>query len=1109
MRNLNERKGIIINIMKYTLLFCAIIFVFSVPLPLKSAIYRVSAEYYFQFREVSALFVNNNGDILAGNNDGIYYYSQAKAEWSKSFSCRGINSFFYSNDKKHLFAYNDTALYKSTDDGKSWLDVLFNNNPIRDIKDYAFNPKTNEIFLSFVGDIYKSPDYGDNWTVLDKIPTTDTMAAKYSFYWLEFDSNGKLFAVLNKNYEAIRLKNLLTSTDGGVTWKDYMIHLPTDTLYPIGVSQFKIISDSLQIINTSFALSVSHDGFKLTDVIVKNNYLSVSGNLAYYDPIKKEIFVNRLGSDGINRLYKSTDNGITFDSIYTFQDIQSYQVPFVVDKSGNIFIKSSSITKFDSTFSNSKLIADQWQNSRVSSADTTDSRRLVFGTDKGEIIEMLDPNYTNQKVHIIDSTKNLQINSISHGLNNTWLIICDSSRLYKTSGKFDKFINITDGIGEYRIFTLLLNKNHILYISTSNGIYYSDDTAKSWKQFLPLPEGRTINDFLIDDSNTLYAGTDSNGIFISSITTPKWKKINNGLEALSVTQIVKNSKNDIFATIKGYGVYKLDRSSNAWVEKNSEIKKYIPLNIDKIFIDAFDNLQIFFSSSRFYCSTDNANSWEEIKNIYNDYEFHPPVQAFQFDSCDVFIPIYGGTIYRLWIDSNYTIDNYWKDSVNIRRNLIFVAAKYNSDIYSYNRIIYHKDQNQFSTIGPQNLDIRTWDLKSGDVVRTLQMQDANFITYSDDSLIYWYGHDKAYNSTNFYLKGYNYKTRSYIEDTKLNGFTNEYSSVFSDANYDYIRKIFLIKRGKISYSGPNALLSISFDQLSSGFEKRISIGNTYTVNNLATPSRFDYLYSQKYAEYLFKNDNSFKKIDTNGNLLQLFDKPDSLTNNIQMAVLSNDNRYVAGFIGDKYGINRDSVLVIWDYKTGAVLHKSVVNLRYDDYYVQNSAYLMKFTEDGKYIIVTNPNEYYSNTRVFFIDIQTGNVVKQIIFPDFAITSFTFTEGYRIIAGCSDGYLRLVDLGTLLDVSGENNISTNTELEIQMQPNPVTDNALLRINSSRADQYSIIIYDMFGREAYKIENYMINTRISYINLNLNGFAKGCYFIKAVSSSGIKTLKFMKD
>lgn len=161
------------------------------------------------------------------------------------------------------------------------------------------------------------------------------------------------------------------------------------------------------------------------------------------------------------------------------------------------------------------------------------------------------------------------------------------------------WFKVTDELygGYINFFTVDSIDSKILYVSTNNGVFKSEDFGKTWKN-LGLTE-YNINSIDIDfnDSKIIYVSTEGDGILKSIDEGLSWKKINDGIEDLNVKFVrIDKNNNSIIYSITWSGIFKSIDGGESWFQINNGLTD---LKVKALEIDSND-------PNILYCGTDSG-----------------------------------------------------------------------------------------------------------------------------------------------------------------------------------------------------------------------------------------------------------------------------------------------------------------------------------------------------------------------------------------------------------------------------------------------------------------------------------------------------------------------
>jgi photosystem II stability/assembly factor-like uncharacterized protein len=371
--------------------------------------------------QITAL-VSKGTNLLAGTiENGIFVSHDKGASWSLIQTSPSSNEklFFKINNLKidgtNIFATTSGGIFKSIDDGFSWvnlsltsyniLDVISNNLNI-----YAIGNSQNG--TSQVGHFFISTDFGNSWSIKD-LPDNPIV---YSF--LELNS----FFLLGTD------NGILKTTDNGITWTNQAPQLNNvvKTVRSIVRSKTNILASSWDGINLS---TDNGDTWKKSDNGLKNkvvhslytsgNYVFCASDSGAYISLDRGLSWNEINSGLKNyEIYGYAREGTVLytyllgDALYkseikeffpiVINDISNsvlcadmeFQIPFSVKNyftfySGNVF--SAELSDLNGDFSNQHIVIGSVNTTTSGVINVKIPKGLPFGTSYRIRIVSSDP----------------------------------------------------------------------------------------------------------------------------------------------------------------------------------------------------------------------------------------------------------------------------------------------------------------------------------------------------------------------------------------------------------------------------------------------------------------------------------------------------------------------------------------------------------------------------------------------------------------------------------------------------------------------------------------------------------------------------------------------
>jgi photosystem II stability/assembly factor-like uncharacterized protein len=284
---------------------------------------------------VSSWHFITDDEILIGTYDNLLYTSDGGTTWETLLEQKIRSIYSVSDDEYYICANNESALYHTLDRGKT-LKNLDNGLNLRTIIKVSMTKDSMLIATGSPGFFY-STDKGESWHESNKGFTS------YNVWGMSFDKKGNLYAVA-------WLSDFFKSTDSGKSW----------TMQDMNGQRYSCVlatKDNTVIIGSYWYegnMKISRDGgetWKETEnrtaskqyiTQISTGRIFAGGYSLHYSDDDGETWIESTAAIGSNyslaennrghlllagtsgRIYKSTDQGITFVEVQGSQTMQQH-----------------------------------------------------------------------------------------------------------------------------------------------------------------------------------------------------------------------------------------------------------------------------------------------------------------------------------------------------------------------------------------------------------------------------------------------------------------------------------------------------------------------------------------------------------------------------------------------------------------------------------------------------------------------------------------------------------------------------------------------------------------------------------------------------------------
>jgi photosystem II stability/assembly factor-like uncharacterized protein len=318
----------------------------------------------------------------------------------------------------------------------------------------------------------------------------------------------------------------------------------------------------------------------------------------------------KLFAGGLEGLYTSTDDGITWTSVNRPDYPDMWIGAIVLDSSNHIYMGGSmGLFRSDDD-------GESWLkiNSGIEHLGAKYPRCLTAGpqgvifagfeegvyrtTDYGAHWSEMNNGLTSLEMRSIVITKSGFVLAATYGRG-----------VFRSTIYGDSWVKVLDDFS----FSLAIdNTGHIFHgsigtIPLGPGVFRSDDEGLTWMPHNTGLGNLEVRSLAVNSEDIVFAGTMGMGVFRSSNQGLSWEETNEGLDNMIIGCLNGNSKNEIFAGCYGGGIQKSSDGGSTWTR--------IAMGLDPCILTiAIDSSDRIFLSNRggAFMSTDNGETWNSL-----------------------------------------------------------------------------------------------------------------------------------------------------------------------------------------------------------------------------------------------------------------------------------------------------------------------------------------------------------------------------------------------------------------------------------------------------------------------------------------------------------------
>jgi hypothetical protein len=505
----------------------------------------------------------NNQMLWCATSNGLYRTINAGVSWTLittgDFAQGSIR--LKPNDPSTVYAVSNNRFFRSTNSGENFTQITTGlpNASGRLILDITpANP--NYIYIlsantdySFQG-LFKSSNGGTNWT---NVSGTGTNIFESSQAWFDLalavsntnaeevytgclnvwksTNGGANFTKINSwsqpfqasythadiHYLGFHGNKLYCGSDGGIYVSNNGGILFTDKTAGAQIGQFYKVSVSKQSTSNMMGGLQDNGGYAFSGGLWKN-YYGADGMDTGISPVNQNLYYGFIQNG--SGLYISTNAGNTLSGSVNIPNGETgnWVTPLVINSIGEVYAGFTNLYK---------LVGSSWQLQNTAGSLGSGNLELVtidpsndnimYVTNGSSLYKSTDKGINFTLVYVASSTiRTIEVHSSNSDI--VYLVTSGSSGLaLKSLDGGSTFTNFSSGlpfIGKNTIVHQGRHSNNPLYIGTSLGVYYIDDTLTSWIPFDTNLPNVTVTDLEINlEDAKLIAATFGRGIWQTDI----------------------------------------------------------------------------------------------------------------------------------------------------------------------------------------------------------------------------------------------------------------------------------------------------------------------------------------------------------------------------------------------------------------------------------------------------------------------------------------------------------------------------------------------------------------------------------------------------------------
>ncbi len=401
------------------------------------------------------------------------------------------------------------GIYRSTDGGTTWTKTSGTTNILESTQAYydlalaVSTTNANEIYTGCLN-LWKSTDGGVSVTKMN--------------YWNQPQSAAYTHADIH--YLRFYGNKLYCGSDGGIYVSDDNAASFTDKTAGAQIGQFYRVAVSNQTTSKMVGGLQDNGGYAYSNSQWKN-YYGADGMDTAIHPNNSNLYYGFIQNGGGLYISNNAGNSLSGSVDAPASETGNWITPLTINAAGELFSAYTDLYKLSgsnweqqntSTFSGNNLDRIAIDPSNDFKMYVVDNNNLYKSTDKGitfNVVYNAPANITSVDVH---STNSAIIYITTSGI---------SGETLKSTDGGNSFVSFSDGlpnIGKNVIIHQGRNTDNPLYVGTSLGVFYRDDTMTQWEPFDTNLPNVSVTDLEINlEDAKIVASTYGRGIWQSNI----------------------------------------------------------------------------------------------------------------------------------------------------------------------------------------------------------------------------------------------------------------------------------------------------------------------------------------------------------------------------------------------------------------------------------------------------------------------------------------------------------------------------------------------------------------------------------------------------------------
>ena len=268
----------------------------------------------------------------------------------------------------------------------------------------------------------------------------------------------------------------------------------------------------------------------------------------------------------LRSIYKSTDQGVTWNKVDVSFPQNGYAEDIAVDDSGNIYVTNNYNGIYKSTDG-----GNSWAQTNNGFPSSKYFRKVVFTTNDILLASDLYRGIyksTDFGANWVQSNSGYDttfyVTSFNSNTSGEIFISTAGAGPLKSTDNGNSWVSIQGDLSLPYTSDIDFTSNGDLYVTIVQQLYKSTNGGTNWINITTTFNGFGFQSSYIDNNDNVWATTQNSGVIKSTDSGITWNNYTSGLTSTDVSSVVSDASGNLYASITGKGLYSSTDNGNTW-----------------------------------------------------------------------------------------------------------------------------------------------------------------------------------------------------------------------------------------------------------------------------------------------------------------------------------------------------------------------------------------------------------------------------------------------------------------------------------------------------------------------------------------------------------------